>query len=444
MSAPNSLSLFLDRRFLPLMITQFMTAFNDNLFRAAIIALITYKLAAEAGVEAGVLNNMALALFMAPYFLFSAVAGEMADRFEKSGQIFWIKIWEVGLIILGALGFYLEDLTLLLVVLTGLGLQSTFFGPLKYGILPDLVKKEELLAANALIEAGTFLAILLGTSFGTLVVLSGPKDGNTAIAQSGLLAMAGFTLAVALIGAIASRFIHKTGESAPNLRVRKNIFASTTKLVRESWNQPVARHSIVLLSWIWTVGSIYLTQIPVLTKDYLMGSEEVITLFLAGFSVGVGVGSISTNTLLDGRISAKLIAPGLWALLFVSVGLYALAPTEPTNLEVSQLIGMETFMGDSGNLVILALLVIYAMAIGILMVPLYAILQDRSAEEERSQMIAANNIVNAIYMVVGAGVAAALIESGVETPMVLLIAGLVGMLFLPVVPKLTKALDSGA
>ena len=189
------------RRFLPLFVTQFLGAFNDNLFRAALIMLITFRLAEQVAMDPGVLNNLATGLFILPYFIFSALAGQLADKFEKTTQIIWIKIWEILLMIIGAIGFAYEILPLLMFTLAGLGLQSTFFGPIKYGVIPDLLNREEMLTANALIETGTFVAILLGTIVGGLVVLS----------TGGIESLAGLTIGVAIIGTLSGSRVPNTG-----------------------------------------------------------------------------------------------------------------------------------------------------------------------------------------------------------------------------------------
>lgn len=439
MAVTGTLTLLRDKRFWPLMVTQFMGAFNDNLFRSAILTLVTYKLAEQIGISAGILNNMALALFMAPFFLFSALAGELADRYEKSKQIFRVKLWEVGLMIVGALGFYYQSTILLFAVLTGLGIQSSFFGPLKYGILPDLVRKDELIAANALIEAGTFISILIGTSIGTLVVLAGfDTPGDTSGAHTGLYAMSGLTFLVSLIGLWSSRRVLQTPEAAPNLRIRKNIFASTTQKVRTAWGHPICRRAIILLSWMWTVGSVYLTQIPVLTKDYLHGDEQVITLFLAVFSVGVGIGSLATNKLLHGQITARLVLPGLITLTLVSVAMFLITPAPAVH--DTAFMGVFEFLSRPVHWFIMGLLAFLSLGLGTIMVPLYAILQNRSNDDARSQTIAANNIFNSLFMVIGAGIAAVLISLGASTLLVLLLAGIVGLGFLGTAKKLEKLL----
>ena len=212
----SSSNFFFSRRFLPLFITQFLGAFNDNVFRQAIVILITFGMAKEAGMQPAILNSLAAGLFILPYFLFSALAGQLADKYEKSGQIFWIKLWEIVLMLVGGLGFYLSSLPLLLAVLFGLGLQSTFFGPIKYGILPDLVGEKNLLSANAYIEAGTFIAILLGTIMAGLFIAT----------NNGVLNVVLLAVGVAILGTLTGRRVPKVPPTGGDITINKNIFAS--------------------------------------------------------------------------------------------------------------------------------------------------------------------------------------------------------------------------
>lgn len=414
------------RRFLPLFITQFLGALNDNLFRQALIMLITYRLAEQLAVAPAVLNNMAIGLFILPFFLFSALAGQLADKFEKSNQVFWIKLWEVGLALMGALGFYLESLPLLIGVLSGLGLQSTFFGPIKYGILPDLMKKEELLTANALVEAGTFIAILIGTIIGSYVVL---QSGGVAV-------IAGLSITVALLGTASGRMVPKTGRAAPDLVLRKNIFAATGAQLKSAWQHPIARPAILGISWIWLFGSLYITQIPDIVKNRIGADESVATLALACFSLGIGSGSMLASSLLKGRISARLAAPALTLLAALSVLLYLLLPSAPSPVAISLL----DFLGQPMNWFLVAVLLLIATSAGVVIVPLYTILQDSTERGERSRMVAANNIFNSGFMAGGSILASILLAFGLGTPAVLLLAGLANLLVLPVARQLNSRL----
>ena len=418
---------FLQRRFLPLFVTQFLGAFNDNLFRQAIIILITFKLAEQIGMSAGILNNMAIGLFILPYFLFSALAGQLADKYEKTGQIFWIKIWEVMLMVVGAFALYFESLPLLIAVLSGLGLQSTFFGPIKYGVLPDLMKENELLSANALIEAGTFIAILLGTIVGGFLML---KEG-------GWQYVAGLTIAAAITGVLFGRKVPKTGQAAPDIQISKNIFASTGRQLKVALGTAVTRRSIIAISWIWLYGSLYISQMPIIAKDHLNGDASVVTLFMACFSVGIGIGSMLCSKLLKGNVSARLAKPALIILIALSGLLYLLMPAaNPQDVQLT----LGVFLSDPFNILIATILTATAMATGAIIVPMYTILQEKSARGERSQMIAANNIINSGFMASGAIGAVALLSLGFSTAGILLVIGLGNLLIIPIVSRLDKSL----
>lgn len=418
---------YLQRRFLAIFVTQFLGAFNDNLFRYAVTTLVTYSIAKQMGVQAGILNNLTIGLFILPYFIFSALAGQLADKYEKSTQVVWIKIWEVGLTLLGALGFYLSSLPILLAVIFGLGLQSTFFGPIKYGMLPDLMTEKELLGANAAVEGGTFIAILLGTVIGTLSVQG----------SFGWELIASLTISIAILGTFSASLIPKTGQAAPELVITKNVFASTREQLKVAWQDDLTRWTIIGISWIWAYGSISISQIPVIVSDHLAGDETVLTLFLSCFCIGVAAGAYTCSRILKGAISARLAKPALLALTIVGVALFWLTPAE---LSDAELMTMQQFIAVPLNWIMLVLLVLAAVFAGMVIVPMYAILQHRTEREKRSRMIAANNIINSGFMATGAIVAAALLFSGLTTPQILLITGLINLAILPSASRLHDTL----
>ena len=428
------LTLFATRRFLPLFVTLFLGALNDNLFRQALIILITYKLAAEIATDPAVLTNLAIGLFILPFFLFSALAGQLADKFEKAHQIVWIKVWEVGLMIVGAFAFYFSSLPLLIGVLSGLGLQSTFFGPIKYGVLPDLMKSEELLPANAVVEAGTFIAILIGVLVGGLMV---------GTAGDGGLGISILMIALAVIGVMSGRLVPKTGQAAPTLEIDINIFRSTWRQLRRAWQSDIARPAIVGISWIWLYGSIYIAQIPVIVKERLAGDNTVVTLIIACFTVGIGAGSLLCNRILKAHISARLAKPSLYGLGAVSIVFTLALPTAPAVPFADEgLLGLQAFLLDPINwIIVLALLGVAVMA-GMVIVPLYAILQDYMPRDERSRTIAANNIVNSGFMAGGTIAAAALIFAGLTTVHVFLLYALCNILIAAPMARLNSRLTA--
>ncbi len=424
--AGHSLKLLKSRNFLPLFITQFLGAFNDNLFRFAVIMMITFGVT-NTTTDPAILNNLAIAMFILPYFLFSALAGELADKYEKSGQIKWIKIWEIGLMSAGAIGFYTQNIYILIGVLSGLGLQSTFFGPIKYGILPQHLKREDLLGGSALIEAGTFIAILLGTTIGALIAVG---DGSA-------LNISLFTVVIAVLGTLSGLYVPKTPRADPDLKINLNIFSSTGQRLRRVYRSHIAWPAIMGISWIWAFGSIYLTQIPVITKEMLRGDETVVTLFLCCFSVGVGAGSLFCSRILKGEISARLAPKGLVVLTALCCLLFFLIPDEPRELIIMTL---PEFLSEPMNVVILINVAFIAMLAGVVIVPLYAILLDQTDPAERSRVIASTNIINSGFMVL-AGITAALLAAlGFATAEIALLTGILSLAFIFPVKKLHSRL----
>ena len=377
------------QRFLPLFATQFLGAFNDNAFKNALVVLITYEVALGAGGDAQIMVTAAAGLFILPFFLFSATAGQLADKLEKSRLIRIIKLVEILLMILAVVGFATGSVALLMGVLFCMGTQSTFFGPLKYGILPDHLKAEELIGGNALIEAGTFLAILFGTILSGLLVLS---DG-------GRVTIMALVIVVAIGGYVASRFIPSAGPAAPELNINPNILGETLAILRHAASRREIILSILGISWFWLVGATFLSQFPTYSKDVLGADEQVLTLFLATFSIGVG--SLLCNRALKGEVTAKYVPLGALGMALLSYDLVAASARGMAGPE-AELVGLLGFLSAAANWRIILDLLGIAICGGVYIVPLYTILQDRSAESHRARNIAANNIMNALFMVAAA------------------------------------------
>ncbi|MBY0430036.1 MAG: MFS transporter, partial [Rhodospirillales bacterium] len=272
---PNQAPLLKSRRFLPLFVTQFLGAANDNVFKNALAILIIYRIGAGTSVNAQVLVTASAGLFILPFFLFSATAGQLADKYEKARLIRIIKFAEILLMSLGAVGFFTGNPWFLLAVLFLLGAQATFFGPLKYAILPDHLREDELVDGNAWIEGGTFLAILLGTITGGLLILT----------EWGIAAISALTVLLAALGWLSSLYILPAGPRAPHLRVGWNIFSETAAIMRQATQRRDVFLSILGISWFWLVGATFLSQFPAFAKDVLNANEHVVTLFLTVFSV---------------------------------------------------------------------------------------------------------------------------------------------------------------
>ena len=399
----SELSLMKSRRFLPLFLTQFLGAMNDNLFKTALVILITYKLAAESGQDGALLVTVAAGLFILPFFLFSALAGQIADRFEKSRLIRWVKLAEIAIMGTGVAALYSGAILPLMIVLFLMGAQSSLFGPLKYSILPDHLAERDLIAANALVEGGTFMAILAGTIAGGLMITLDRGIGIVAAAILGL----------AVLGWFSALAIPKSRVASPKLKINPNILGETVSIIKASAaNRPV-HLSILGISWFWLIGATFLAQFPNLTNDILEADAKVVTLFLTLFSAGIALGSILCNRLLKGALSARHVPLGaLGMTVFILDFYFALTGYVPSS----------DFLSQGADWRIMADLLGIAICGGLFIVPLYALMQARAAAEMRSRMVAANNIMNALFIV--AGTLAAALMLALEVPLPVLFLGL--------------------
>jgi acyl-[acyl-carrier-protein]-phospholipid O-acyltransferase/long-chain-fatty-acid--[acyl-carrier-protein] ligase len=401
-------SFFPTKRFLPLFLTQALGALNDNLFKNALVVLILYR-AAESGGEA--LVALSGGFFILPYALFSATAGQLADKLDKARLIRITKLFETALMAVAAYGFLAADLPVLMAVLIGLGIQASFFGPLKYGILPEHLAETELVAGNALIEAGTFGGILVGTIAGGALI--GLADGADLVAAAGL--------AVAVAGTIAGFCVPASLPAAPDLRINWNIAGETLSLLRQARaNQPVW-FAILGLSWFWTFGLILLAEFPVIAKETLHAGSPVVTLLLTVFAVGVGLGSLLCNRLLKGEVSVRHVP-------FAVLGLSLFAGDFAfTCAHAGDLPTIEILLVSVSGWHLLVDLLLLAICGGVFSVPLYVTLQEESEPSHRSRMIAANNVANAVLMVAGAVVSAGLAEFGASAPLILALLALANL-----------------
>ncbi len=397
------MSLLLSRRLAPLFVTQTLGALNDNLFKNALVVLVLFQAAGSTGPA---LVAAAGGVFILPYMLLSATAGQVADRFEKSRTLRLVKWAEVGLMAVAAIGLGLGSVTLLFAVLFGLGVQATFFGPLKYAVLPSHLAEGELVAGNGLVEAGTFGGILAGTIAGG--ALMGLDNGAAIVAAAGL--------AVAAAGVAAARFIPPAAAAAPGLRIGWNIAGATAGLLAAARaNRPVWQ-CVLGLSWFWVVGATVLAELPSIVRDELGGREGTVTLLLAFFSVGVGAGSLLCSRLLRGEVSARLV-PFAAVGLSVFLGDFAVAAVRAGGLA-----DPAALLRDPRGWRMLADLALLAASGGLYSVPLYAVMQDRSAAAQRARMVAANNVVNAAAMTAAAVLTAVLALLHVAPTVVLLLA----------------------
>ncbi len=383
------------RRFAGLFFTQFFGAFNDNLFKSAIMLIFVYG-GLVASEQANIVVNAAAGLFILPFFLFSALAGQLADKYEKSRLVRLIKLVEIVICVLGAVAVYFNSVAGMLSVLFLLGVQSTFFGPLKYSILPQQLAEHELIGGNAQIEMGTFVSILLGTVVGGVVATQG---------SDAALWLACLVVLMALIGYFSSRFIPTTPATSPELVVGWNLVKETGKLIRLARADNAVFLSIMGISWFWLLGSAFLSQIPKLTQDYLAGGATVVTLILAIFTISIALGSLACE-----RLSGKVIEIGL--VPFGSIGI-TLAGIDLffaiQGLPLAESREWLDFLGAPGTTRVLFDLSLIGFFGGMFIVPLYAFIQVRTPEAQRARIIAVNNIINAIFMVFASLVAILLI-----------------------------------
>jgi 1-acyl-sn-glycerol-3-phosphate acyltransferase len=403
------------RRFLPFFLTQFFGAFNDNLFRNALVVSITYG-AVVAADDAAVLTNLAQGLFILPFFLFSALAGQLADKYEKSGLIRLTRLFEVALMVCAAVALYFGHLPTLFTLLFLLGVLATIFGPLKYSLMPQHLRQSELVGGNALVDSGTFLAILVGTISGGLIA-GGASSANTAAAVAMVVIAAGTYL--------CSRFIPRAEAADPNLKVNFNLFTATWDVIRFASRTRSIFLSLLGISWFWLVGALILAQLPAYAKDVLGGDKTVFTLLLAAFSIGTALGSLACERLSGHKIEIGLVPLGSIGMTVCLIDLYFEHPE--AHASGAALLSWTQFLSAGGWDVALdcALIGVFG---GLFIVPLYALILSRSAESHRARIIACNNILNAGFMVLAAVLAIAWFALGFSIPQLFILAGVLNAL----------------
>jgi acyl-[acyl-carrier-protein]-phospholipid O-acyltransferase/long-chain-fatty-acid--[acyl-carrier-protein] ligase len=421
----NQMRLLITRRFLPLFITQFFGAFNDNVFKNALVILIAYRIVSSISLSQ-ILVTIAAGIFILPFFLFSATAGQLADKYEKSQLIVVIKFAEIILMLLATLSFYFQNVPMLFLVLFLLGVQATFFGPLKYSILPNLLNKNELLAGNGLIEAGTFVSILLGTIFGGVLVLL--PFGEYLISMAICL--------IAIFGFLSSLSIPKTTIQNLNLVINYNFFTETIRLIQYSKTRSDIFLSIMGISWFWFIGAVYLAEFPVFTKDILHADQYVVTLFIALFTIGIAIGSLLCNQLLKGTVSPKYVPLTLFGITIFTIDLY-FASYQMNTILIDHLLNPIQFLSTFNGIHIAIDLLIISVCGGLYTVPLYALLQQKSDEAYRARVIASNNIINAIFMVLASIFTALILMMHFTVLDVFFIVGIVNLFFIFYIRKLS-------
>lgn len=377
------------RRFLPMFLTQFLGALNDNVYKQALLLVITYGWIQQSFASVSTLNNLAALLFILPYFIFSATAGQIADKYERSNLIRLLKTLEIVIMIIALIGFLIGNIWLLLLSLFLMGTQSTFFGPIKYAILPEVLKPHELMSGNAIFQSGTSIAILLGMILGGTVI---------ALSQGNLLWISLTVLAIAAFGYLSSRFILVQKIPAPDLNVDWNFFRTSIQTIKYAKSLPLIFTVLLGNSWYWFYGATYLTQIPQLTQQNLHASENVVSLLLTLFSVGIGVGSLLCRKIGGAAVNIKMVPFGMIGLTVFAFYLAAALSWVPT--ASTTVLGLtDVFQNGASYYHVMLAVTLLGISGGFYIVPLYAMMQAYSPRSHRARVVAANNILNAVFMV---------------------------------------------
>ena len=412
------------RRFLPFFLTQFFGAFNDNLFRNALVVSITYGAAAAAD-DAAVLTNLSQALFILPFFLFSAIAGQLADKYEKSRLIRQTRFIEVLLMLCAATALYFGHLPSLFTLIFLLGVLATIFGPLKYSLMPQHLRQSELVGGNALVDSGTFLAILVGTICGGLLAPASSAEHAAGGASNANIAAAVTMVVIAVGTYLCARFIPRAEATDPDLRVNFNPFTATWEVIRFASRTRAIFLSLLGISWFWLVGALILAQLPAYSKEVLGGDKTVFTLLLAAFSIGTALGSLACERLSGHKVEIGLVPLGSIGMTVCLIDLYFEHPQ--AHAAGAALMSWSQFLATGGWDVALdcALIGLFG---GLFIVPLYALILSRSAESHRARIIACNNILNAGFMVLASVLAIGWFALGFSIPQLFILAGVLNAL----------------
>lgn len=399
----NQFSLMRERRFRPFFYTQFWGAFNDNVFKTALITLVAFHGASLKNIDSVTLIILLPGLFILPFFLFSATAGQIADKFEKSKIIRLVKVFEVCIMLFASVGFFLHNLLLLTAALFMMGMHSTLFGPVKYSYLPQHLKENELIGGNGIVEMGSFLAILLGQVLGAWLAT---------LAHNELLSSAAI-ITIAILGYFTSRGIPNSPAADPHLKINWNPITETFHNLKSVWSHQVIWLALIAISWFWFYGITLLAQFPSFTKTVLHGNESIFILLLTIFSLGIGIGSLMCEKLSKGKVELGLVVFGaigltLFGADFACSGAHYFIQASTQNYL--------TFIAQSTSWRLLADIALIGIFGGFYIVPLYAFIQTHAEKSRESRVIAANNILNAMFMVVSAGFSIFLFKQGFSIP----------------------------
>ncbi|MDR7304909.1 MFS transporter [Rhodoferax saidenbachensis] len=407
---PNQFALLSQRRFAPFFWTQFLGAGNDNLFKFAFTVMVTYQLQVswlppeKAGLAIG-------ALFILPFLLFSATSGQITDKYDKTIVIRFVKNLEIGVMLLAALGFVTHNPVVLLACVFLMGLHSTLFGPVKFAYLPQHLNERELTGGNGMVEMGTFVAILLGNVAGGLLIAL-PGVGATYVAFA--------CIGAALLGRVTAQLVPPTPATDPGLRINWNPVSETLRNLKLAHGNTVVFRSLLGISWMWFFGAVFLSNFPVFAKDVLHGDEHVASLLLVVFSIGIGIGSLLCELLSKRHVEIGLVPAGAIGMSVFSIDLYFASRGLPP--ATAQTVGQ--FVGQAAHWRVMADLALLSLFAGLYSVPMYALIQLRSEASHRARIIAANNILNALFMIVSSVAAGTMLSMGFTVPQVFLATGI--------------------
>jgi 1-acyl-sn-glycerol-3-phosphate acyltransferase len=407
---PNQFALLGQRRFAPFFWTQFLGAANDNLFKFAFTVLVTYQLQVQ-WMPASMAGLVIGAVFIAPYVLFSATSGQLADKYDKAQLTRLVKWLEIVIMLIAVFGLFTSTVPALLLCIFLLGLHSTLFGPVKYAYLPQHLHERELTGGNGMIEMGTFVAILLGDVVGGLLIAV-PGIGARAVGLS--------CLGVALLGRVTAQWVPKSPSTDPNLKINWNPFTETWRNLKLAHENIVVFRSLLGISWMWFFGAVFLSQFPSFAKDVLHGDEQVASLLLVVFSVGVGIGSLLCEVLSKRHVEIGLVPLGAIGMSLFAVDLYFASRGLPASTR--QTVGL--FVSQGAHWRVMADLFLLSLFAGLYSVPMYALIQLRAQPSHRARIIAANNILNALFMIASSVLAGALLSAGFTVPEVFLATGI--------------------
>lgn len=407
---PNQFALLRQRRFAPFFWTQFAGAANDNLFKFAFTVMVTYQLSV-AWLQPAMAGLVIGALFILPFLLFSATAGQLTDKYDKTRMIRFVKNLEIAIMLVAAAGFVLGSVPVLLLCTFLMGVHSALFGPVKFAYLPQVLSERELTGGNGMVEMGTFVAILLGNVAGGLLVAL-PSIGHTTVALTCVL--------LALVGRAVAQFIPSAPATDPGLAINWNPITETWRNLQLAHGNVVVFRSLLGISWMWFFGAVFLSQFPSFAKEVLHGNEQVASLLLVVFSIGIGTGSLLCEVLSRRHVEIGLVPLGAIGMSVFAIDLYFAA----RGLPASDTMGLAAFVSQPAHWRVMVDLALLSLFAGLYSVPMYALIQLRSAPTHRARIIAANNILNALFMIASALMAGALLSSGFTVPQVFLFTGI--------------------